>query len=353
MRIAITTGTPCSPGAVLRWLNCIKNEGHVPLWITFGETGVSQGTREFLEKENLEHLHLSVLSLKQKVPIIYKKINADAVISGEFYWTSTLLFRMFSTKNFYSYTFENHTAGVLKKYSGLFSKFWVPIANKMFKRVIVPVESTKRCWEQFGLENIFVYPFGVDSELFDYSENVLSDQLKILYVGRVTPEKGLDYLLKAVSLLNFPYSLTIVGGGVIDYYRGMAQNLRCNATFLGPVEYHKLPRLYQKHNVFILPSITTPFWKEQFGMVLTEAMATGRIVIGSNSGAIPEVIGDAGFIVPEKVVDPLRGLLNKIYLDEEVFKVMPKRARQRTEKYFNLQKNTRTLIELIENGFRR
>ena len=352
MRIAITTGIPCSPGGVLRWLNCIKNEGHVPLWITFGKTGISQGTREFLEKEDLEHLHLPVLSLKQKVPTIYKKIDVDAVISGEFYWISTLLFRMFSTKNFYSYTFENHTTGVLKKYSGLFSKFWVPIANKMFKGVIVPVKSTKQCWEQFGLKNILVHPFGVDSGLFDYSKNVLSDQLKILYVGRVTPEKGLDYLLKAVSLLSFPHSLTIAGSGRIDYYRRLAQNLGCDVTFLGPVEYHRLPKVYHEHNVFVLPSITTPYWKEQFGTVLTEAMATGRIVIGSNSGAIPEVIGDAGFIVPEKTIESLKETLSRVYQDERILRVIPKKARQRTEEHFNLRKNIKKFIRILESDSR-
>ena len=49
----------------------------------------------------------------------------------------------------------------------------------------------------------------------------------------------------------------------------------------------------------VLPSRTTATWKEQFGRVLTEAMACGVPVVGSNSGAIPEVIADAGLIFPE------------------------------------------------------
>jgi glycosyltransferase involved in cell wall biosynthesis len=328
------------------------------LWITFGERGVSRELREFLDEEKIEHEHFPVLSFKhvpiisgrfkQEAPILLKRFDADAVISGEFFWISTAAFRMFSTGNFYSYTYENHLDGILRKYSGIFSRFWIPMVNKMFRGVIVPVESTKRCWEKLGLKNIWINPLGVDVELFGYSENRLSDELKLLYVGRVIPEKGLDYLLRAVSSLDFPYSLTIAGGGEIKHYHKMAQDLGCNATFIGPVEYHKLPVLYHKHNVFILPSITTPKWKEQLGMVLIEAMATGRIVIGSNSGAIPEVVGDAGFIVPEKTTDPLKETLTKIHRDERVFERLPKRARQRTEKYFDLKKNTKKLIKLIE-----
>lgn len=360
MKIMITSRSDCNPW-ISRWLKCFRNEGHIPLWATFGERGISEEMRKFLEKEKIEHEHFSVLSFKhvpivsrkfkQEVPIILKRFDVDAVISGEFFWISTAAFRMFSTRNFYSYTYENHLDGILRKYSGVLSKFWIPIANKILKGIIVPLRSTKKCWEGLGLKNIYVNPLGVDLKLFDYSENKPSHELKLLYVGRVVPEKGLEYLLKAISLLDFPYSLTIAGDGEIEYYRKLAQNLGCNATFIGPVEYHKLPRLYREHNVFILPSVTTPQWKEQLGMVLIEAMATGRIVVGSDSGAIPEVVGRAGFIVPEKTVKPLKETLVKIYQDKHIFETLPKKGRQRVEKYFDLEKNTRKFIKLIERKF--
>ena len=52
-------------------------------------------------------------------------------------------------------------------------------------------------------------------------------------------------------------------------------------------------------DVLVLPSRSMPYWKEQFGRVLVEAMACGVPVIGSDSGAIPAVIGDAGLVFPE------------------------------------------------------
>ena len=332
----------------------------MPSWITFGEKGISRELYEFLEKEKIEHKHFFSLSFKrvpviskrfkQECPIFFKRLNADVVISGEFFWISTIAFRMFSTENFYSYTYENHLGNVLKKYWWIF-RFWIPMVNKIFRGVIVPVKSTKRCWKKLGLKNIWVNPLGVDLELFRYSENELSDELKLLYVGRVVPEKGLDYLLKAVSQLSFPYSLTVVGNGEIERYRRTAKNLGCRATFIGPVKYCKLPNLYREHNVVILPSITTPYWKEQLGMVLIEAMATGRIVVGSDSGAIPEVIGNVGFIVPEKNSLALKKVLTDIYQSEHIFKVLPKKARKKVEECYDLRKNTRKLIKLIEKNF--
>lgn len=358
MEIMITSRSDCNPW-ILRWLKCIKDEGHTLLWATFGEYEISKEMRDFLTETRIEHVHFPVLSFgrvpivgkrfKQEIPFIGRKFHVDAVISGEFFWISTAAFRIFSARNFYSYTFENHREGVLKGYSGILSKFGIPILNKILKGVIVPLDSTKKCWEELGLENIIINPLGVDTKFFDYQRNRPSDRLKLLYVGRVTREKGLEYLLKAASSLDFPYSLTIAGGGEVEYYSKMAQRLRCNANFTGWVENRKIPHLFRENNVLVLPSITTPYWKEQLGMVLIEAMSTGRIVVGSNSGAIPEVVGNAGFIVPEKTVEPLAKTFKKIHQSTNIFETMPKKARSRVEKYFDLKKNTKALMELIES----
>lgn len=351
MRIMITMSAYWCKPWFSDWLKFIKDCGHTPLLVTFGRSRASDEVCAPLKKERIEYIHIPAVHLKQSIPLIYRYFNVDATISAEFFWISTLLFRMASTGNFYTRTSENHLEGVLKNHIK-FLKFAVKIANNVFTRNIVRVKSTKECWEKLGLRNVIVNPLGVNVDLFSYSKNVLSDELKILYVGRIVPEKGLDYLLKAVSSLDFPYSLTLVGRGEIDRYHRLARNLRCNATFLGQMEYRKLPGEYVKHNVFVLPSITTPRWKDQFPMVLSEAMATGRIVVGSDSGAIPEVIENAGFIVPEKTVEQLKETLSKIYQDENTFKFMPKKARQRVEKYFDLRKNTEMLIKMIESDFK-
>ena len=80
-------------------------------------------------------------------------------------------------------------------------------------------------------------------------------------------------------------------------------------TFLGKVSSTAMPAVYASMDVLALPSRTTTTWKEQFGRVLIEAMACRVPVIGSDSGEIPNVIGDGGLVFPEDDAAALADLL--------------------------------------------
>ena len=76
-----------------------------------------------------------------------------------------------------------------------------------------------------------------------------------------------------------------------------------------------MPSFYTGLDALVLPSRTRPNWKEQFGRVLIEAMACGVAVLGSDSGEIPRVIGDAGIVFPEGDVHMLAGSLRRLQTD--------------------------------------
>jgi len=82
-------------------------------------------------------------------------------------------------------------------------------------------------------------------------------------------------------------------------------------------------------DALVLPSRTRPNWKEQFGRVLVEAMACGVPVIGSDSGEIPHVIGDAGLIFPEEQVEILRAHLARLLGDPGLRADLAQRGRER------------------------
>jgi glycosyltransferase involved in cell wall biosynthesis len=106
--------------------------------------------------------------------------------------------------------------------------------------------------------------------------------------------------------------LLIVGDGPL---RAEIERSASQARLTGAVPHHRAIELLAAIDLLVLPSLTTPTWKEQFGHVLIEAMACAVPVIGSNSGAIPEVVGDAGLIVPEGDAAALRAAIASLQAD--------------------------------------
>ena len=82
-------------------------------------------------------------------------------------------------------------------------------------------------------------------------------------------------------------------------------------------------------DALVLPSLTRPNWKEQFGRVLIEAMACQTSVIGSNSGEIPNVIGDAGLVFPEGDVAALTDCLGRLRADPGARERLANKGRER------------------------
>ena len=154
------------------------------------------------------------------------------------------------------------------------------------------------------------------------------------YVGRLVPEKGLADAVAALALLPDRARLVLVGDGP---FRPALEELSRRAKvesrvrFAGSVPLSDLPAHMNAMDALVLPSHTTATWKEQFGRVLIEAGACGLPVVGSDSGAIPEVIGGAGLTFPEgdpaALADRLRTLLDHPERRAEYGRVGQERAR--------------------------
>ncbi len=95
------------------------------------------------------------------------------------------------------------------------------------------------------------------------------------------------------------------------------------------VSYNDLPRVYASADVVVAPSLTTPYWEEQFGMVLVEALASGRALLSTSSGAIPEVVGDAARLVRPYDVPALSAALEELLGDDTMRKQLETAGRER------------------------
>jgi glycosyltransferase involved in cell wall biosynthesis len=120
------------------------------------------------------------------------------------------------------------------------------------------------------------------------------------YLGRFVPEKGVELLTRVLDRLSVPWRALLVGAGPLEgALRSWAARHGDRARVCTGVTHDDVPRHLCAMDVLCSPSQTTPHWREQFGHMLVEAFACGVPVVGSDSGEIPHVIGDAGVVVGE------------------------------------------------------
>jgi glycosyltransferase involved in cell wall biosynthesis len=159
-------------------------------------------------------------------------------------------------------------------------------------------------------ERMSVSPPGIDLDHFaSGAAPAARDRHRILSAGRLVWEKGHQDVLRAFAALRQGLAgsarddveLLIVGDGPerrrLERYAqelGVGDRVELRPT----VPYDEMPALYASASALVLASLPTQGWEEQFGMVLVEAMAAGTPIVACSTGAIPEVLGGAGTLVP-------------------------------------------------------
>jgi glycosyltransferase involved in cell wall biosynthesis len=170
-----------------------------------------------------------------------------------------------------------------------------------------------------GLRGAFVLlPLGVDVARFlPGTRPPPSGTLRVGFVGRLIPHKGVDVLLEAVAGDQRLRAELFGAGPESDRLVGLATRLGVadRVTFHGHVGEEEIPDTYRRFDVLAVPSVPMPGWLEQFGRVVVEAQASGIPVVASASGALPDVVGEDGLLVPPRDPSALRSALVRL-LDE-------------------------------------
>jgi glycosyltransferase involved in cell wall biosynthesis len=190
---------------------------------------------------------------------------------------------------------------------------------------IVGSDGAAQVWRQKGYTGpMSVIPqFGVDPDVFHPRERRSHSEQRFVigYAGRLVPEKGVDVLLKAVAGLPGNWKLLIAGQGPeLVGLKSLAQQwgIQEHVSFEGHVSSLRMPAFYRELDALVAPSQSRSNWVEQFGRILIEAMSSGVIVIGSDSGEIPNVIGDCGLTFPENDERALRYCLERVMHDADL-----------------------------------
>lgn len=253
-----------------------------------------------------------------------------------------------------------HSGSMIKPFNilnpliALYEFLFLPMLFRNSRKIICssPV-FFKRNLKKYKIKVNYIPP-GVDMEIFKPSDQ--ESLCDVLYVGRIEKNsdwKGINYLLKAISIAKKTkrdISLRLVGSGDrVEYFKMFAQKLGIgtNVKFIGPKINNGLASEYQNAKVIVLPSITEA---EAFGIVLIEAMANKKPVIGSNIGGIPYVIDDDenGILVSPKNSKALADAIMKIIEEPGLAKKMGENGYKKVKENFiwDIQiKKTKKIIE--------
>ena len=177
----------------------------------------------------------------------------------------------------------------------------------------------------FNSSQIIKIPLGIDTDLFfPYNQDKINElrknhdlnKITIAYFGRIIPEKGLDNLIIALNNirdLDWLLLLDNFSSYKSDYFTTLKDliekfQLQDRIKYFD-ANHSEMPHYINCSDIVVLPSKTTNKFKEQYGRVVAEALCCGKIVLVSNSGALPELLGDVGFVFEKENIEDLTNKL--------------------------------------------
>lgn len=292
-------------------------------------------------------------------------------------WQATWLSRSFGCK-VVCFTVDNLYKSLMSEafqrlrqgqWMGAAAMFIAYILERMtVGRVDYLLACNEEAWQTFGThrgyrgQSAFI-PLGVDLQQFrpldvtDLRQKLGLRDFVFGFFGRTSPEKGIHLLIEAASQLKRPFHI------LIDQFADALEDRRyleelmelarsrniVDRVIFFDAAHAEMPNYINCADCVVLPSITTQRKKEQYGRVIPEAMACGVPVIGSSSGNIPYMIGDAGLIFPEGDVPALRGHLERIMDDAALCRDLVLKGRRRVESLFSLQVEADTYHDVFHS----
>jgi alpha-maltose-1-phosphate synthase len=187
---------------------------------------------------------------------------------------------------------------------------------------------------------IYVLPYGTTPSDTPVRLRPSADKLRVIFVGALTQAKGLGYLLDAVEKLGDQIEFSLVGRRVSAEVPVPA--ILGKYRWIPSLPHHQLLQEMSGHDVLVLPSL-----HEGFGLVMTEAMSQGLVVITTSHTAGPDLISDGtdGFIIPIRSSEAIEEKLILLSREKERRRAMQEAARQKALT-FQWENYRRRLVEL-------
>lgn len=210
--------------------------------------------------------------------------------------------------------------------------------------VIAPTQYVKKNLLREGIKNIFVIPTGVEIKKNNKSKIELREKYKfeykdkiILHVGRVTKEKNIEMIIRAVKELGNEYRLIITSDG--PYKKELMKEKYKNIIFTGYLSEEKLKDYYKLSDVFVMASKT-----ETQGLVLLEAVVNDLPVVVINAPVISDFVKETKIgLVTNNLSKSIKDLINNKKMQEDI-----KDNRKNVIKNYDIRKCTKKLLNLYK-----
>jgi glycosyltransferase involved in cell wall biosynthesis len=265
-------------------------------------------------------------TLKRKTDEIMRRIKPDAVHIQSHLIMGRYMVKSAKEQNIRLLATNHVMPENLIKYSVIIPKFlekaamkfaWAD-AGRVLKQVDFITTPTRRAAnlleQAAGVSDVLAISCGIDASKFVNTTPTSNAVPRVLFLGRLDPEKNIHNLLKAVAMLpkNLNTQVEIVGDGAerknlekLALELGIAAQVK----FLGHISEQELPKAYERATVFAMPSIA-----ELQSIATMEAMASGRPVVAADAMALPHLVhdGDNGYLFQPNDVQEFSDKLLKI-----------------------------------------
>jgi len=268
--------------------------------------------------------------------------------------------------------FDVHNAvrerGVLKGVATVLPKMAVAsLARRVVDHVFTINDDGLAMFRDMGFGSVSKIPLGFDPALFRPDPEARAriraelgwDGPLVAYFGRVVPGKGIHVLVRAMArLIDRPWRLLL--DRFVEHGNAYAQGVAAQIRELGLESrvlwcnpaHAEIGAYMAAADVIVVPSLSTPQWKEQYGRVAQEAMACGTLVIASRSGALPGLVGDGALLFDEGDEQVLANLLAGAMADPASVAGVRARGLARAQGSLSVKRQAEMMGEAFE-GLRR
>ena len=338
-----------------KWATFFRNEKYevhiislLPAEIDDVKIHLLKSTAYAKRKNNMQYNKVAVLfDVMPQIKKLFKKIKPD--ILHAHFASSYGLFAALSNYRPYFLSvwgFDTITFPERSFIHRSIIKYTLKKADKIFATSVFLAEKTAR----YTNKKQIITPFGVNIDIFKPDVNLKSEKFIFGTVKALEEKYGIDYLIKAVSLIKDKlenWELWIVGTGskkdeLIELTKSL--NIAENVTFLGRVPHDKIPKLLQKMHLFTVTSV----WEcESFGVAAVEAGAAGLPVIASGIGGLSEVIidGKTGYHVEPRNIEDIAEKILYLYQNRKIREKLGKQARENVLEKYVWGKNAQIMLD--------